>query len=350
MDFHHPLKFLMVKKLLDLYTVYEKCPDDLDIQLGAIWHPIQSVGLYVPGGTASYPSSVLMNALPAKVAGVPRTVMMVPANKGVLSPYVIAAAEIAEVDEIWKIGGAQAIAALAYGSQAINSVDKVVGPGNAWVAAAKRQVFGHVGIDMIAGPSEILVISDNSSNPSWIASDLLSQAEHDIAAQALLITDDYDFANLVVLEIEKQLETLSRSNIARQSLRDFGAIIIVKSLEDEAPDLANKIAPEHLELAIKSPDIIANKITNAGAIFYGRYTPEAIGDYVAGPNHVLPTSRSARFSSGLSVLDFMKRTTTVRCNSKSINSIGPAAIKLAREEGLEAHALSVSVRMSKSTD
>ena len=324
--------------------------DELGVSLSALWNPISSVGLYVPGGTASYPSSVLMNALPAKVAGVLRVVMVVPTPDGELNPAVAAAAEISGVDEIWRIGGAQAIAALAYGTESIKPVDKIVGPGNIWVATAKQKVFGDVGIDMIAGPSEILVIADNLNDPSWIAADLLSQAEHDQSAQSILITDDEQFADDVEKEISIYLQSLNRCEIASSSWKKHGAIILVSSIENDAPELVNQIAPEHLEIALENPDVIASQITNAGAIFLGRYTPEAIGDYVAGTNHVLPTSRSARFSSGLSVLDFMKRTSVVRCDANSLASVGPVAIRLAEAEGLEAHALSVSVRIRNKLD
>ena len=334
----------------------KQLPDDIDytddagVGLGARWRAVPAVGLYVPGGTAAYPSSVLMNALPAKVAGVARLAMVVPAPDGVLSPYVLAAAEIAGVDEIWRIGGAQAVAALAWGTETIRPVDKIVGPGNAWVASAKRQVFGRVGIDMIAGPSEILVIADGKNDPAWIAADLLSQAEHDTAAQALLITDDAGFADAVELAIYRHLQALPRSEIASQSWRDFGATIVVGALAEEAPALADAIAPEHLELAVAEPGKLADRITNAGAMFLGRHTPEAIGDYVAGPNHVLPTARSARFSSGLSVLDFLKRSTMVRCDAASLARIGPAAVNLAEAEGLDAHALSVAIRLRDGPD
>ena len=334
----------------------KQLPDDIDytddagVGLGARWRAVPAVGLYVPGGTAAYPSSVLMNALPAKVAGVARLAMVVPAPDGVLSPYVLAAAEIAGVDEIWRIGGAQAVAALAWGTETIRPVDKIVGPGNAWVASAKRQVFGRVGIDMIAGPSEILVIADGKNDPAWIAADLLSQAEHDTAAQALLITDDAGFADAVELAIDRHLQALPRSEIASQSWRDFGATIVVGALAEEAPALADAIAPEHLELAVAEPGKLADRITNAGAMFLGRHTPEAIGDYVAGPNHVLPTARSARFSSGLSVLDFLKRSTMVRCDAASLARIGPAAVNLAEAEGLDAHALSVAIRLRDGPD
>ncbi|MGE5145990.1 MAG: histidinol dehydrogenase, partial [Candidatus Eiseniibacteriota bacterium] len=330
-------------------------PDDIDyiddagIALGARWTPLASVGLYVPGGTAAYPSSVLMNAVPAKVAGVGRVVMVVPTPDGAINPLVMAAAEIAEVDEIYRVGGAQAVAALAYGTATIAPVDKIVGPGNAYVAAAKRRVFGVVGIDMIAGPSEILVVADQDNDASWIAADLLSQAEHDTDAQAILITDDAAFADAVAAAVERHLATLKRADIARASWEAHGAIIVVKSL-DEAPALVDRLAPEHLELAVADPDALAARVNHAGAIFLGRHTPEAIGDYVAGPNHVLPTSRSARFASGLGVLDFLKRSSIVRCGAEGTRAIGPAAVTLAEAEGLGAHALSVALRLRSNSD
>jgi histidinol dehydrogenase len=321
--------------------------DDADgVGLGLRWRPLDSVGLYVPGGKAAYPSSVLMNAIPARVAGVERRVITVPTPDGVLNPLVLAAAELAGVTEIHRVGGAQAIAALGYGTETIRPVDKIVGPGNAYVAAAKRLVFGKVGIDSIAGPSEILVVADADNDPDWIAIDLLSQAEHDEMAQAILITDDAGFAASVRQSVERILTTLSRSKIAAASWRDHGATIIIGSL-DEAPTLVDRLAPEHLELAVADPDALAARIRHAGAMFLGRHTPEAIGDYVAGPNHVLPTDRTARFSSGLSVMDFLKRTTWVRCDAESLSRIGPAAIILAKAEGLEAHALSISTRLAK---
>jgi len=327
-------------------------PVDLDFQdadgvgLGMRWRPMDAVGLYVPGGKAAYPSSVLMNAIPARVAGVKRRVITVPTPDGVLNPLVLAAAELAGVTEIYRIGGAQAIAALAHGTESIAAVDKIVGPGNAFVAAAKRLVFGKVGIDSIAGPSEILVVADADNDPEWIAIDLLSQAEHDEVAQAILITDNADFADLVADAVERFLEKLERSEIASASWRDHGAIIVVGSLE-EAPALVDRLAPEHLELAVADPDALSARVRHAGAIFLGRYTPEAIGDYVAGPNHVLPTDRTARFSSGLSAMDFLKRTTWVRCDADSLSRIGPAAVTLANAEGLEAHALSIATRLAK---
>jgi histidinol dehydrogenase len=321
--------------------------DELGVRLAARWRPIAAVGLYVPGGTAVYPSTVLMNAIPAKVAGVERLVMTVPAPGGVLNPLVLAAAEMAGIDEVYRIGGAQAIAALAYGTATIPPVDKIVGPGNAYVAAAKRRVFGKVGIDMIAGPSEILVVADRRNDPQWIAADLLSQAEHDTAAQAILITDDAWFAAEVEHAVERHLARLPRAQIARTSWETHGAILLVADWE-EAPALIDRIAPEHLELAIEEADAVAERVRHAGAIFLGRYTPEAIGDYIAGPNHVLPTARSARFASGLGVLDFLKRSSLVRCDAASLAVLGPPAIRLAEAEGLDAHALSLSIRLDRS--
>jgi histidinol dehydrogenase len=327
-------------------------PKDLDyrdargVRLGALWRPVGAVGLYVPGGKAAYPSSVLMNAVPAKVAGVERIAMVVPAPDGVINPLVLAAAKLAGIEEVYRIGGAQAVAALAYGTKTIAAVDKIVGPGNAYVAEAKRQVFGTVGIDMIAGPSEILVIADKRNDPSWIAADLLSQAEHDEAAQAILITDDAGFADAVTAAVEAHLKVLPRARIARASWRRNGAVIVVKALADAAP-LADRIAPEHMELAVARPEPLVARIRNVGAIFLGSHTPEAIGDYVAGPNHVLPTARSARFASGLGVLDFMKRSSLLGCDAKSIAALGPAAIALATAEGLDAHALSVRLRLER---
>ena len=319
--------------------------DDAGVTLGYRWTPLAAAGLYVPGGTASYPSSVLMNALPAKVAGVERLVMVVPTPDGKLNPLVLAAARIAGVDEIYRVGGAQAVAALAFGTATIAPVDKIVGPGNAYVAAAKRQVFGTVGIDMIAGPSEILVVADADNDPAWIAADLLSQAEHDTAAQSILITDDAAFADAVVAAVESDLATLSRAAIARESWDRHGAVILVRDL-DQAVALIDRIAPEHLELAVAEPDALAARVRHAGAIFLGRYTPEAVGDYVGGPNHVLPTARSARFSSGLGVHDFMKRTTFLGCDAAALHRIGPAAVTLAQAEGLSAHGLSVALRVN----
>jgi histidinol dehydrogenase len=318
--------------------------DDLGVELGWRWTALESVGLYVPGGTASYPSSVLMNAVPAKVAGVERLVMTVPAPDGVIDPLVLVAAKRAGVDEIYRIGGAQAIAALAYGTESIKSVVKIVGPGNAYVAAAKRRVFGTVGIDMIAGPSEVLVLADRTGNPAWIAADMLAQAEHDSAAQAILITDEPALADAVETEIVRQLETLPRHAIAAASWRDFGAIVRVDRLDDAIP-LVDRLAPEHLEIIARDADALSLRIRNAGAIFIGPHTPEAIGDYVGGSNHVLPTARSARFSSGLGVLDFMKRTSLLKCDATNLRALGPAAIALGRAEKLEAHARSVAIRL-----
>ncbi|HEY7610955.1 MAG TPA: histidinol dehydrogenase, partial [Alphaproteobacteria bacterium] len=314
------------------------------IRLGARWTALDIVGLYVPGGTAAYPSTVLMNAVPAKVAGVARLVMVVPTPDGKLNDLVLAAARIAGVDEIYRVGGAQAVAALAYGTATIPKVDKIVGPGNVYVAAAKKMVFGAVGIDLIAGPSEILVVADGTNDPAWIAADLLSQAEHDEAAQAILITDDAAFAGKVAAAVDNTLARLPRAAIARASWEKHGAIVVVAKLED-APALVDRLAPEHLELAVAEPEALAKRIRHAGAIFLGRHAPEAIGDYVAGPNHVLPTSQSARFSSGLGVLDFMKRTSLIGCDAKGLAAIGPAAVTLAEAEGLAAHALSVSIRL-----
>ena len=319
--------------------------DESGVELGARWTPVQAAGLYVPGGTAAYPSSVLMNAVPARVAGVPRVVMAVPAPQGQLNPLVLAAARIAGVSEIYRVGGAQAIAALAYGTETIAPVDKIVGPGNAYVVAAKRRVFGRVGIDMVAGPSEILVVADGDNDPAWIAADLLSQAEHDPLAQSILITDDAKLAQAVLKAAESALETLPRAAIARESWNQFGAVIVVGDLA-EAPALVDRLAPEHVELAVADPEALARQITNAGAIFLGRYTPEAVGDYVGGPNHVLPTSGSARFSSGLGVPDFMKRTSWLRCDAVSLRAIGPAAVTLAKAEGLDAHARSIAIRLN----
>jgi histidinol dehydrogenase len=315
------------------------------VELGTRWTPVASVGLYVPGGTASYPSSVLMNAIPAKVAGVKRIVMVVPAPKAKLNPLVLVAAELAGVSEIYRVGGAQAIAALAYGTESIAPVAKIAGPGNAYVAAAKRQVFGQVGIDMVAGPSEVVVVADRDNDPAWIASDLLAQAEHDEAAQAILITDDADFARKVDAAVEAELAVLPRADTARASWRDFGAIILVKNIDD-APALVDRLAPEHLEIATRDPDALAAKVRDAGAIFIGRYTPEVIGDYVAGSNHVLPTARSARYASGLGVLDFMKRSSILKLDADSLAALGPAAMTLAEAEGLDAHRRSVAIRLN----
>ena len=315
-------------------------------ELGWRWTPVSAAGLYVPGGLATYPSSVLMNAIPAKVAGVERLAITVPTPDGAINPLVILAAELAGVDEIYRIGGAQAIAALAYGTSSVASVDKITGPGNAFVAAAKRRVFGKVGIDMIAGPSEILVIADKDNNPDWIALDLLSQAEHDESAQSILITDDADFASAVSASVDKFLQTLERRDIAGASWRDYGAIILVSDM-DQAVALSDRIAPEHLEICVDDAMGVSEKIHHAGAIFIGAWTPEAIGDYVGGPNHVLPTARSARFSSGLSIMDFVKRTTLSRMTPDALAQIGPAAERLASSEGLEAHGLSVAARLKQ---
>ena len=315
-------------------------------ELGWRWTPVSAAGLYVPGGLATYPSSVLMNAIPAKVAGVERLAITVPTPDGAINPLVILAAELAGVDEIYRIGGAQAIAALAYGTSTVAPVDKITGPGNAFVAAAKRRVFGKVGIDMIAGPSEILVIADKDNNPDWIALDLLSQAEHDESAQSILITDDADFASAVSASVDKFLQTLERRDIAGASWRDYGAIILVSDM-DQAVALSDRIAPEHLEICVDDAMGVSEKIHHAGAIFIGAWTPEAIGDYVGGPNHVLPTARSARFSSGLSVMDFVKRTTLSRMTPDALAQIGPAAERLASSEGLEAHGLSVTARLKQ---
>jgi len=314
--------------------------------LGWRWTPVSAAGLYVPGGQASYPSSVLMNAIPAKVAGVGRLVVTCPTPGGVVNPLVLLAARIAGVDVVYRVGGAQAVAALAYGTATIAPVDKITGPGNAYVAAAKRRVFGRVGIDMIAGPSEILVIADADNDPDWVALDLLSQAEHDESAQSILITTDAGFGQAVAAAVGTRLETLERRAIAGASWRENGAVIVVRDLA-EAAALANRIAPEHLELLVADPEALAAQIPHAGAIFLGAWTPEAIGDYVGGPNHVLPTARSARFSSGLNVLDFMKRTTMARMTSEALAAIGPAAERLAISESLEAHGLSVRARLDR---
>ncbi len=318
--------------------------DETGVQLGYRWTAIQSVGVYTPGGKAAYPSSVLMTAIPAMVAGVDRLVMVVPAPGGGLNPLVLLAAKEAGIEDVYKIGGAQAVAALAYGTQTIAAVDKIAGPGNAYVAAAKRQVFGVTGIDMEAGPSEILIVADRQNDPGWIATDLLAQAEHDEAAQAILITDDGAFADSVTASVKTVLAGLGRKAIAGASWRDHGVVIVVGDL-NEAPDLIDRFAPEHLELAVSNPEGLAAKVHNAGAIFLGRFTPEAIGDYVAGPSHVLPTGRSARYASGLSVFDFLKRTSIVRCDEASIRAVGPQAVTLAEAEGLGAHARSVKLRL-----
>ena len=320
--------------------------DEAGASLGWRWTPVSAAGLYVPGGIATYPSSVLMNAVPAKVAGVGRLAMVVPTPDGIVNPLVLMAARIAGVDEIYRIGGAQAVAALAYGTETIAPVDKITGPGNAYVAAAKRQVFGKVGIDMIAGPSEILVIADKDNDPDWIALDLLSQAEHDESAQSILITDDAAFGQAVARAVEARLQTLERRAVAGPSWRDYGAIITVKNMA-QAVVLSDRMAPEHLEICVADADGMADKITHAGAIFIGAWTPEAIGDYVGGPNHVLPTARSARFSSGLSVMDFLKRTTLAKMSPDALAAIGPAAERLAISESLQAHGLSVRARLDK---
>jgi histidinol dehydrogenase len=323
----------------------ERFTDALGVELGWRWSAIDAVGLYVPGGTAAYPSSVLMNAVPAKVAGVERVVMVVPSPDGKLNPLVLAAASLAGVSEVYRVGGAQAVAALAYGTATIKPVAKIVGPGNAYVAAAKRIVFGKVGIDMIAGPSEVLVMADHTGNADWIAADLLAQAEHDVNAQSILLTDDEELAANVERAVEAQLSTLPRAAIARPSWNDFGAIILVKSMEEALP-LANAIAAEHLEIMTADAEALAARVRNAGAIFIGPHTPEAIGDYVGGSNHVLPTARSARFSSGLNVLDFMKRTSILKCGPEQLRALGPAAMTLGTAEGLDAHARSVGLRLN----
>ena len=324
----------------------DRFTDSLGVEMGSRWTAIEAAGLYVPGGTAAYPSSVLMNAVPAKVAGCARLVMVVPAPDGKLEPLVLAAAKLAGVDEVYRIGGAQAVAALAYGTETIAPVSKIVGPGNAYVAAAKRVVFGQVGIDMIAGPSEVLILADKTGNADWIAADLLAQAEHDVSAQSILITDDKTLAANVAKAVESQLKTLSRKDIASASWRDFGAIIMVPKLAD-AIALVDRLAPEHLEIAADNAEAYVGKIRNAGAIFIGAHTPEAIGDYVAGSNHVLPTARSARFSSGLGVLDFMKRTSLLKCGPDQLRALAPAAVALGEAEGLTAHARSVSIRLNQ---
>ncbi len=342
------------KSRIETYHQRQKPQDDRfsageGIELGHRWTAVEAAGLYVPGGLASYPSSVLMNAIPAIVAGVKRLVMVMPTPGGKLNPAVLAAAKMAGVSEIYRIGGAQAIAALAYGTDTIKPVVKIVGPGNAYVAAAKRQVFGIVGIDMIAGPSEVLVVADKDNDPAWIAADLLAQAEHDSAAQSILISDNADFSDAVEAEVERQLTNLPKRDVAGKSWADFGTIILVDNLDAAVP-LVDQLAPEHLELACDSAEELARKVTNAGAIFIGRHTPEAIGDYVAGPNHVLPTARSARFSSGLNVLDFMKRTSLLKCSSDGLRHLATDAIVLAKSEGLEAHARSIAIRLNPQHD
>jgi histidinol dehydrogenase len=324
----------------------DRYTDGAGVELGLRWTAIEAVGLYVPGGTAAYPSSVLMNAIPARVAGVERIAMVVPTPDGVINPLILVAARLAGVHEVYRVGGAQAVAALAHGTETVRPVDKIVGPGNAYVAAAKRLVFGTVGIDMIAGPSEVVVIADADNDPDWIASDLLAQAEHDAAAQAILLTDSPRLADDVATAVERQLKTLARTETAAASWRDHGAIVTVGSLA-AAAEIANRLAPEHLELAVAEPEALLARIRNAGAVFLGRYTPEVIGDYVGGPNHVLPTARSARFSSGLSVFDFVKRTTLLKLGAEQLRALGPAAIALAEVEGLDAHARSVAIRLNR---
>ncbi|CDX60896.1 bifunctional histidinal dehydrogenase and histidinol dehydrogenase [Mesorhizobium plurifarium] len=323
----------------------DRYTDAAGVELGSRWTAIEAVGLYVPGGTASYPSSVLMNAVPARVAGVERIVIVVPASGGVINPLVLVAADLAGVSEIYRVGGAQAIAALAYGTETIRPVAKIVGPGNAYVAAAKRQVFGTVGIDMIAGPSEVLVVADADNDPDWIAADLLAQAEHDVSAQSILITDDADFGRAVEQAVERQLKVLPRGETAAASWRDFGAVILVPTLEASLP-LVDRIAAEHVELAFDDAEAFLARMRNAGAVFIGRHTPEVIGDYVGGSNHVLPTARSARFSSGLSVLDFVKRSSILKLGPEQLKALAPAAIALAKAEGLDAHARSVAIRLN----
>lgn len=324
--------------------------DAAGVELGHRWSAVDAAGLYVPGGLANYPSSVLMNAIPARVAGVGRVVMVVPTPDGQINPLVLVAAKLAGVDEIYRIGGAQAVAALAYGTETIAPVNVIVGPGNAYVAAAKKQVFGQVGIDMIAGPSEILVVADNQNDPAWMAADLLSQAEHDEVAQSIFICDDAAYAEQVAAAIESALTMLPREDIARASWENFGAIVVVNNVMRDAPELVNQLAPEHLELAVADPEALAENIRHAGAIFMGRHTPEAIGDYIAGPNHVLPTARAARYASGLSVLDFMKRSSLVKCDAAALAEIGPAAVRLAEEEGLQAHGRSIAIRLNIGQD
>ncbi|WP_445501396.1 histidinol dehydrogenase [Microvirga sp. G4-2] len=340
----------LAKERIEVYHLAQRPQDSLTtdamgVTLGWRWTAIESVGLYVPGGRASYPSSVLMNAVPAKVAGVPRIAMVVPTPRGETNPLVLAAARLAGVDEVFRIGGAQAVAALAYGTDTVKPVAKIVGPGNAYVAAAKRRVFGQVGIDMIAGPSEVLILADSHANPDWIAADLLAQAEHDPAAQSILITDSATLADAVEQAVERQLQTLPKAEIAGASWRDYGAIILIDRLENAIP-LVDRLAPEHLEIEAENAEELAAQVRNAGAIFLGSHTPEAIGDYVGGPNHVLPTARSARFSSGLGVLDFMKRTSILKCDPGALRTLGPAAIALGRSEGLEGHARSVAIRLN----
>ena len=320
-----------------------KYKDNQGVILGSQWKPINSIGVYVPGGTASYPSSILMSSIPAKIAGVKKIVMVIPQKNTKLNPIIAKAAEIADIDMIYRVGGAHSIAALAWGTKSIEAVDKIVGPGNIYVTAAKKKVFGDVGIDMIAGPSEILVVSDKNNNPDWIAADLLSQAEHDVNSRSILLTDDFLFAKKVIKSIDLILKKLPRSKIASKSWENNGKIIIIKNISNSYK-IINQLAPEHLELAIKKPEKVLNKVNNAGSVFLGRYTPEAIGDYVAGPNHVLPTGRTARFSSGLGVMDFLKKITFTKCNKKSLHLLSNAAIKIAKAEGLDGHALSINMR------
>jgi histidinol dehydrogenase len=323
--------------------------DESNVNLSSRWTALDSVGLYIPGGKASYPSSVIMTAIPAKIAKVPKVSMCVPSPSGHLNPSILAAAKICGISNIYKIGGAQAIAAMAYGTQTVNKVNKIFGPGNAWVAEAKRQLFGKVGIDMVAGPSEILVISDSKSNPNWIAADLLSQAEHDIESQSILITDNLEFAEKVERKINSLIETLGRKKIVKASWNNNGIIIVLKNLQ-QSVNIVNKIAPEHLEISVENPKEIAEKINNAGSIFLGRFVPEAIGDYIAGPNHVLPTARTAKFSSGISTIDYMRRTSLIECDLDALLKIAPSAIKIAENEGLDAHALSMKIRVNNKNE
>ena len=320
-----------------------KYKDNKGVILGSQWKPINSIGVYVPGGTASYPSSILMSSIPAKIAGVKKIVMVIPQKNTKLNPIIAKAAEIADIDMIYRVGGAHSIAALAWGTKSIEAVDKIVGPGNIYVTTAKKKIFGDVGIDMIAGPSEILVVSDKNNNPDWIAADLLSQAEHDVNSRSILLTDDFLFAKKVIKSIDLILKKLPRSKIASKSWENNGKIIIIKNISNSYK-IINQLAPEHLELAIEKPEKVLNKVNNAGSVFLGRYTPEAIGDYVAGPNHVLPTGRTARFSSGLGVTDFLKKITFTKCNKKSLHLLSNAAIKIAKVEGLDGHALSINMR------
>ena len=323
-----------------------KYKDNKGVILGSQWKPINSIGVYVPGGTASYPSSILMSSIPAKIAGVKKIVMVIPQKNTKLNPIIAKAAEIADIDMIYRVGGAHSIAALAWGTKSIEAVDKIVGPGNIYVTTAKKKIFGDVGIDMIAGPSEILVVSDKNNNPDWIAADLLSQAEHDVNSRSILLTDDFLFAKKVIKSIDLILKKLPRSKIASKSWENNGKIIIIKNISNSYK-IINQLAPEHLELAIEKPEKVLNKVNNAGSVFLGKYTPEAIGDYVAGPNHVLPTGRTARFSSGLGVTDFLKKITFTKCNKKSLHLLSNAAIKIAKVEGLDGHALSINMRKNK---